>query len=506
MAEVENHQEAENTQPASKDAGPSRSIPWSWLGFVAFLVLFNAVYFFLATQLFYQTNRDRMNRDQEHNITMADRTLEREQAELGPEDSITSSMWRKLPHFTDGVVNPLWPWVAARFHSEDHETYFQRGKWFNIVLAAVFLNLLGLVCARVFSIPGAINLVLIAGLGAFLPRAVYFQPETIYYILFFAIWACCLALMRHNELWLYALLGLFAGLAFLAKSSIQPLLLVFLGVTALRFVVEALRRKRGKVPDSRWHPQNHFIGMAVLVMSFLMVTGPRLSFANERYGAPFHSYPSYWLWMDGFEEGYQFMADHGSKESLKNITPENKPSMSNYARTHTGQEAWQRLRDGTETKVGGMLYPQKTRQNQSRDREWKQLIPDRGVYLLWLLVMVSVMAGCHWWALRQKDAKDLLAQSWSGGWMLLFAAGAFAIYALSYGFYTPIGKGDRFMLSLYLPLAVTFVWIAERLRRQTRRVRNDRLAGKVYRGMHFALTLVVVLRVVDLLRTPLFRG
>jgi len=506
MAESENNPSADDAKPTPKGVARSRSIPWPWLGFTVFLMLFNATYFFLATQLFYQTNRDRMNRDQEHNITMADRTLEREQAEPGPKDGITSSMWRKLPHFTDGVVNPLWPWVAARFQSEDHETYFQRGKWFNIVLVAVFLNLFGIVCTRVFSIPGAINLVLIAGLGALLPRAVFFQPESIYYILFFATWACCLALMRHNELWLYALLGLFAGLAYLAKSSVQPLLLVFLGVTALRFVVEASRRKRGKIPDSRWHPQNHFIGMAVLAMSFLMVVGPRLSFANERYGDPFHSYPSYWLWMDHFEDGYQFMADHGSKESLQNITSENKPSMSNYARSHTRQEAWERMRDGVITKVEGMLYPQKTRQNKAHNREWKQLTPDRGRYLLWLLVIAGVMAGYHWWALRQSDAKDILAQPWSGGWMLLFAAGAFALYAMAYGFYSPIGKGDRFMLSLYLPLAVTLVWVAERLHRQTMRVRHNRWAGWIYMGMHLALTLVVTLRVVDLLKTPLFRG
>lgn len=506
MVKSGNNQTAFDAEQAPGEAGRSRRFSWPWLGFAVFLVLFNGLYFFLATELFYQTNRDRTSHDQEHNIAMADRTLEREQADPDPKAGITSSMWRKLPHYTDGVVNPLWPWIAARFQSEDHETFFQRGKWFNIVLVAVFLNLLGLVCARVFSIPGAINLVLLGTLGAFLTRAVHFQPESIYYILFFATWVCCLALMRHNELWLYALLGLFAGLAYLAKSSVQPLLLVFLGVTALRFVVEVVRRRRGGAPDSRWHPQNHFIGMAVMVMTFLMVAGPRLSFANERYGAPFHSYTSYWLWMDRFEDCYQFMADHGTKESLRNITAENKPSMSNYARNHTGQEALDRMQNGVETVMSDMLYPKKTRQNKVHDREWKHLAPDRGKYLFALFIITGVMAGCLWWTSRQADAKDLRAQPWSGGWMLLFAAGAFVLYAIAYGFYTPIGKGDRFMLSLYLPLAVTFVWVAERLRRQTMRIRHTRWAGWLYTTMHAALTIVVLMRVADLLRTPLFRG
>lgn len=506
MREIANKQTRLDLGQVARGTGRPRGFPWARLGFAIFLALFNMVYFFIATQLFYQTNRDRTNHDQEHNISMADRTLERERAKPEPGDGITSAMWRKLPHFTDGVVNPLWPWVAARFQSDDHETFFQRGKWFNIVLVAVFLNLLGLLCARVFSMPGAINLVLLGGLGAMLPRAVYFQPESIYYILFFATWVCCLSLMRHNELWLYGLLGVFAGAAYLAKSSVQPLLLVFLGVTALRFVMEAVRRRRGRGSDSRWHPQNHFIGLAVLAMSFLMVVGPRLSYANEKYGNPFHSYPGYWMWMDHFEDCYQFMADHGSRESLENITPENKPSAANYFKSHTGREAWDRLRNGTETKVLELLIPERTHQNDSRTREWKQLLPDRGKYLLWLLVIAGVMAGCHWWALRQADAKDLRSQSWSGGWMMLFAAGAFVFYAAAYGFYTPIGRGDRFMLSLYLPLAVTFVWIAERHRRQTARIRSNRLAGWIYAGMHLVLTAFIIVRVTELLRTPLFRG
>lgn len=471
-----------------------------------FLALFNVGYFFLATQLFYQTNRDRANHDQEHNISMAERTLQREQEKPKPEDGITDSMWRKLPHFTDGVVNPLWPWVAARFQSEDHETFFQRGKWFNVVLSAVFLNLLGLACARIFSIPGAINLMLLGGLGAFLPRAVFFQPEIIYYIFFFATWVCCLALMRHNELWLYALLGLFSGLAYLAKTSVQPLLLVFFGVAALRFVVEIFRRWRGKQADARWHPQNHFIGMAVLLMSFLMVSGPRLSYSNQQFGSPFHSYPGYWLWMDDFEDCYRFMGTHGDRESLQNMTDEDKPSMSKYLRTHSKEEMWQRMRDGVGVKVGGLFYPEKTRQNKNRNREWKQLLPDRGRYLLTLSIITAVMAIIYAWAMRRVPENEFRKQPWNGVWMMMFALGAFALYATSYGFYSPIGKGDRFMLSLYLPLIVTFVWIAERLRRRTMRDGRHRWVAYLYAGMHLALSSVVVIRVVELLQLPLFRG
>ncbi len=63
-------------------------------------------------------------------IKLSLRALEREDQPIGPGESVTAALWRSFPHFTDGVVNPLWPWIAARFAHEDHEIFFLRGKIF----------------------------------------------------------------------------------------------------------------------------------------------------------------------------------------------------------------------------------------------------------------------------------------------------------------------------------------------------------------------------------------
>ena len=410
--------------PAQFGAGPK-----SWWGFAAFLVVFTWLYFFFGTHLIYQTNQDRLNWDQQHNIVMAFRSLEREQQPIGPGESVTASLWRSFPHYTDGVVNPLWPWVAAQFANEDHEVFFEQGKWFNLYVSAGFLIVLGLICARAFSIPTAISILVAAGFGAILPRATYFQPETLYYLFFFLAWICALALLRRNSLWMYGVLGFVLGIAYLAKTSVQPFLLVFFGVTFLRCFVEWERsRKQARregailaVADERWSLPYHFIGIAVLAMTFLAATGPRLSYANEVFGSPFHSFPSYWMWMDDFDEGVAFMQRFGSAETLEQMDEIEKPSAMNYLKTHSWDEIWGRMEAGTKKKLREFFSPPEWR------KSGRELLPFRGWLLASFYVMFVVMAVMRAWAMRQKERWVWPVDSQSARWMLLFTLGVFAV-------------------------------------------------------------------------------
>ena len=49
----------------------ARALPagWRWGGFGVFLVFFTWLYFFAGTHLIYETNQDRLNWDQQHNIS-----------------------------------------------------------------------------------------------------------------------------------------------------------------------------------------------------------------------------------------------------------------------------------------------------------------------------------------------------------------------------------------------------------------------------------------------------
>lgn len=477
----------------------------SWILAAVFLVAFVGIYHFLAASLIYQTNQDRLRFDQQHNITLAELSAERASQPIQPGENVTAGLWRAFPHYTDGVVNPLWPWVASRIDDGSHHQMFESGKWFNVKLTAIFLVLLGLICVRAFSTCGAIVIVLLTGLGALLPRAVYFQPDPLYFVLFMMAWTCCLALLRRNDILLYVAFGLTLGLAWLTKTSIQPLVLAFLGMSTLRFAYEWWRRKRGESSDERWSLPTHFIGLAVAATAFLIIAGPRLTYANNYYGDPFHSYPSYWMWMDGFEDGVGFMRDYPDREALETLTDNTRPSVGKYLNDHGSGEFFTRMRDGSLEKLTDLLAPREIRQNIARNKEWKHILPGRGWYLGWVFLTMLVIAWLRWSVRHENDADLRSLRSESAGWMLAFALSCFGIATLAYGFYTPIGKGDRFMLSLYGPMVLTLVWITERFRRQMRQTSKAVITRKVYIAMQSVLLIAISWRLLDLLRTPLFR-
>ncbi len=205
-----------------------------------FLVLFAGLYFYIGTHLVGQTNPNRLKHDQQNNIEHAKIAA----SHMTPDRDLgfAKSLWRMFPHYTDGVVNPLWPWVAARGHDREmsDEQFYVRGKWINIFITAGFCVLLAMVASRYFSLGATINLVLLIGFGAMLPRSPYFQPEPLYYIFFFLSWLCCLALLKKNSIWRYCLLGILAGLAYLAKTSVQPLLIAFIADSKGRLIAGVL--------------------------------------------------------------------------------------------------------------------------------------------------------------------------------------------------------------------------------------------------------------------------
>ena len=207
------------------------------------LIIFTALYLYLGRHLVNQTNGDRNRSDQQNNITLALKA--REYATPDFSTGLSQALWNWFPHHTDGVVNPLWPWIAARIHLENQseEDFFVRGKWWNIWFTLCILLVGAGILSKYFSLPATLNFLLLAGLGSFLPRAVWFQPEPLYFILFLAAWACALMAMLKNSLWRYTLFGFLTGLAYLAKASALPLMIAFLGISTLRFLIHGISRR-----------------------------------------------------------------------------------------------------------------------------------------------------------------------------------------------------------------------------------------------------------------------
>ena len=475
-----------------------------------FMVVFAGLYFYFATHLVGQTNPNRLKHDQQNNIRLAKIAA----SHMTPDRELgfAKSLWRMFPHHTDGVVNPLWPWVAARGYDPaimDDERFYVRGKWINIFITASFCILLGLIASRYFSLGATINLVLLVGFGAMLPRSPYFQPEPLYYIFFFLSWICCLGLLSKNSIWRYCLLGVLAGIAYLAKTSVMPLLIAFVAVSSYRFLfgaVPAIIRKNYNRPASAWCWQTHIIGVFFLAVCFLLTAGPRLSYANDTYGKPFHSYPSYWMWMDNFDDGYAFMGAHPTKAALRRIPSDEVPSAANYFRTHSPEQATARLSEGFWWVSKNFFAPKRAKQHKDgRQDEWRQLLAGRGIYLATLLGIILCLTA--WLRFHRPPAK-LAVQKLQPEWSIaaLFVTGTTLLYLLAHGWYLPIGKGDRFMLALFAPLAFSLILAGEGLINRFRARGGSRLPIICYNSAQALLSLAILIRIGKLLAHPEFYG
>jgi len=463
-----------------------------------------------------QTDAHILGSDQKHNIKLTLQTVPDLKLDLSA--GISEPMKKWFPHRTDGVVNPLWPWVSAWLASPRHvisasdtvtnddRVLFHRGRWFNVGLTAGFIVLVGIACARTFHLLAACNVVLLCSLGALLPRAVYYQPESLYFVFFFLTWVACLFALLNNSLWIYGLVGLFSGIAYLAKGSVHPLLLVFIGVSSLRWIWGWITSYWPSSDDTtQWVTRNHWFGLALLGFVHLLVIAPRLSHAHERFGDPLHSFPSYWMWFDRFEDCYAWMNQYGNRKALESIRPSDKPSFSNYAASHSREEMIERLKSGVQVKLGDLFAPPQTQQNRQKNKPWKGLLETRGWYLGGLAALLGGVALVGWASSRRKVDRDFKPHPEASS-VVLFVLGGFVVYTLAYGWYTPIGRGDRFMLSLYAPLVLSLTWGAESLMRRIGRRGHAQVLAITYQGAHLALFATLVWRLLEIYQHPVFKG
>lgn len=525
-----------------------KSSLFRWLVFVQLAGLYVFIHIKLGGLLIAQTNhtaKDIHGGDQSHNMRLA---TEVRAEDLHPDfdQEFTRSFLNYFPHRTDGVVQPLWPWIAAWLVKDGHVIteeemqkkmvtepmfeLFNRGRWFQVFLTATFIVCLGIAACRNFSFPAALNLILLGGLGALLPRSAYFQPEPVYFIFFFLTWVACVSALKHNSLWIYGLIGVLGGIAYMAKGSISPLLGVFIAISSLRCVWEMISaRRRGFVVStgSLWHWRNHLVGLIMLGMMHLLTIGPRLSDAQEKFGSMFHSFPAYWMWFDKFggpdtvndpATAYGWMETHNTLDELLAMLPQDTPSLGRYLRTHTRQEAVDRLWNGLfsvknpETGVVGrvreFVWPQQTKRSEKIDKQkpWRGILEWRGIYLAWLAAVLVALLIVLWSAAPKPEHAGHVVFRHGTVSMVLFVVGAVMGYSVLYAFYAPIarGSGDRFMLSLYLPLAFSLIWGAEGIVRRIDRREGNPWISRGYWIAQWVLFAALCWRLVEIFRVPQF--
>lgn len=388
-----------------------------------------------------------------------------------------------LPQRTDGVRHPLWSWTARHLYSEDAGAFFTRGKWLNTVICVLFLAGLGTAASRWLDPLALANLLLLSSLGILLVRGTYFQPEPLYYIFSFLAIVLGWRLLRGGVLWQWAVFGAICGLAYLAKPSLAPFLIVFCVAFALRWML-ALR-------GGGWSLWGNAGGLALALAILGVMLIPLAVFSASHFGKPLFNYTKYWMWMDDFEkEAWPFQDKYPGGVQLKTLPPEETPSPGWYFRRHSTGDAFARLAEGMQEVVVRFFFPEPKLKAgnffwRKDPKKWEQPLSHRGVYVFALAALGIGLAVASRKALAGIWCQpDTLARVAFG----LMLAG---IYVGLYGWYWPIGKGDRFMGSLWIPCVLLLVWLAWSLRQ-----RAGTIGAGAYLAVHAAVLVSVILQVV----------
>ncbi|MEN3942487.1 hypothetical protein WJU23_14405 [Prosthecobacter sp. SYSU 5D2] len=330
-------------------AAPS---PHPWLRRILFVLLMGAMawgYVYLADQ------HIRLSADRELSLVEnrhVDLTLAT-QKDLRPEftRSFSEPLKKLAPHRTDGLVQPLWPWVAAWMLDEnDLPGSFFKLAWFRVGLTLGCLVMMGLVCGRHFRLPSALLVVAVTGFHGLLGTVAVYSGGTLFHLFFLLTWLSCLYALQRNSLWVYGLIGIFGALAYLSVPRILPLVAVFVIVSTLRavwgWVVAHWCPHEG---TTLWVRRNHVFGLLLLVTGAGFIAGPRLSQAHLQFGDPAFHYSDQIRWLDAREEALAWIEAHPDKASLESVPALERLTAQNYFHSHTPQEIRQRLLAGMAT-------------------------------------------------------------------------------------------------------------------------------------------------------------
>jgi hypothetical protein len=393
--------------------------------------------------------------------------------EEDPEDGVTESFLRWLPHATDGEMQPLWPRMASRLVEADHAAVkldyeqdirlLQRGRRAQLWLAGGFLLLCGVLAARALCPAAAVAAILPGAMAVLLPYGVWFQPDLLHWVLVFLSWVCALRLLRRNSVWLHGVFGVLSGLAWLTDATALIVPAAWLAAATARWLMTSLRRGEQTAHET-WIARNHFVGLVALLFGWIAVCGPRCGAAMDFWGRPLFTWQQTWMWFDSAEEARQFTQRYNdAKEVAGRRVP--LQGWDGYWEKHTAEQARKRLTGGWQETWREFLSLDDDLRDEGRDA-LTGLSSRRGWWLGGAALMF-VIAGIFVLGKRPSVIGGLRSVQGSSA-AALFVALASAGYGLWFAWYRPIESDERLLLVIYLPLVWSLVWGAESLMKLAR--------------------------------------
>jgi len=194
------------------------------------------------------------------------------------------------------------------------------------------------------------------------------------------------------------------------------------------------------------------LSTAGVLLCFVLTVFPYIRENKARFGQYFYNVNStFFMWCDSWDEALAFQKQYRITEHYPEAPPEEIPGPANYWKTHSLKQILHRLSGSTGT---GETAPQRSA------GEW---------YLFFYILPLAVVVGFA----SLFDREQTIRLRWqalgvANGVVVAFCVVTFVGYLLLYNWYGVIGYGQRFFLSLLVPIVGVFLWLCvERYRGRT---------------------------------------
>lgn len=326
---------------------------------------------------------------------------------------------------------PLYPFLQALFYRPEMKdfAFFTQGKYLNLLLSIGLLAGLAAIFRRYFNSLHTLVLILIIAFTVFIFKAGWFQTELLFYFLNFCLFLMMWRLLSKPSLGVAVLAGVVAGLAHLTKASILPGLLIFLVFAALQGTLAWIKGRRAPgEASSAAVTRVRLLTAPIVGLVFLVTVFPYIQNSKRLTGRYFYNVNStFYIWYDSWEQATQGTRAYGDRVGWPDMPSEEIPSALKYLREHTPGELVERMVDGTEEVMAGML-----------------LSYGYFKYLEIYMGALILAAAFFWERTRERIHSDPLP--------LLFVLLYFVVYFCLYAWYAPINSGNRLILAQFIPL------------------------------------------------------
>ena len=336
---------------------------------------------------------------------------------------------------------PIYPFLLSQVYTPElsEEAFFVRAKYLNIVISLLVLcGTWGLMRWWLPSLEASV-LTLIAAFSVFVYKAAYAQSELLFYGVNFAVFLLLLRCLRRPSMRIALLCGVMAGVAYLTKASVPPMLAVFLGWSGVAVAVSFRKWWRTSLRGSPWHApwMRQVLSAGLVVVAFLVTVSPYIYTSKQVFGRWFYNVNStFYIWYDSWEEAKAGTRLHGDREHWPAMPADQIPGPGKYFREHSLNEIAGRV-------VNGLVA----------------VVSRAAPYYLFLFpYLVLCVAVVRRWP---EQSRQILLED--GRWIVSgFVASYGAVYLLLYAFYAPISRQPRLILALFLPVMLSLGYFLSR--------------------------------------------